>query len=67
MSFECKTGNIDVVNDGYSPGNDAYIYANGIYDAYLENYGIPPIKGTVFLKYVASAQLTHCNGAGNGE
>ena len=58
MSFECKTGNIDVVNEGYSPGNDAYYYANAVYDAYLEHYGIPPLKSTIFVRYVASVQLT---------
>ena len=59
MSFKYKTGNIDVINGGYSPGNDAYYYANAVYDAYLENYGIPPLKGTLFVRYVACLQLTH--------
>ena len=59
MSFECDIGNIDVINGGYSPGNDAYYHANAIYDAYLDNYGIPPLKSTLILRYVASVQLIH--------
>ena len=65
MSFKCKTGNIDVINGGYSPGNDAYYYANAVYDAYLEYYGIPPLKGTLFVRYVVLVPLTYCYGPEN--
>ena len=41
VSFECDTGNIDVVNDGFSPGNDAYFHANVIYDSFMSAYKIP--------------------------
>ena len=54
MSFKCETGNIDVINEGYSPSNDAHYCANAVYDAFLHHYGIPPLKGRIVARFCAN-------------
>ena len=50
-SFECNTGNIDLVNEAFSPVNDAFYYANVVYNMYTELYWLLPLDGKIIARY----------------
>ena len=51
-SFECDTGNIDLVNEAYSVVNDAFYYASVVYDMYRDIYWTFPLRGKIIARYV---------------
>ena len=51
-SFECDTGNIDLVNEAYSVVNDAFYYASVVYDMYRDIYWTFPLRGKIVARYV---------------
>ena len=59
-SFDCDNGNIDLANEAYSPVNDAFYYANAVYDMYTEEYGIPPLKGKIVARWIIEQAETLC-------
>ena len=56
-SFECDTGYIDLANEAFSPINDAYVYANAVYDMYTEQFGVKPLNGKIIARYVSLSKM----------
>ena len=50
FSFDCNTGNIDLTNEAYSPLNDAFYFANVVYDMHWNRFGVLPLKGKIIAR-----------------